>query len=130
MLLHDDEEMTGDEQLAAALNVLANDIHDDSVSAGWWDDGDDKYVLATKLMLVVSEVAEAMEGLRKDSWDDHLPHRKMVEVEVADALIRLLDFSSALNMDIGSAVMEKLEYNRNRLDHKQETRQAAGGKQF
>lgn len=130
MLLHDDEEMTGDEQLAAALNVLANDIHDDSVSAGWWDDGEDKYVLATKLMLVVSEVAEAMEGLRKDQWDDHLPHRKMVEVEVADALIRLLDFSSALNMDIGSAVMEKLEYNRNRLDHKQETRQAAGGKQF
>jgi len=117
-------------KLAAALNVLAGDIHDDAVSAGWWDDGEDKYVLATKLMLVVSEVAEAMEGLRKDQWDDHLPHRKMVEVEVADALIRLLDFSSALNMDIGSAVMEKLEYNRNRLDHKQETRQAAGGKQF
>ena len=130
MLLHDDEEMTGDEQLAAALNVLANDIHDDSVSAGWWDDGDDKYVLGTKLMLVVSEVAEAMEGLRKDLWDDHLPHRKMVEVEVADALIRLLDFAAALNMDIGGAVMEKLEYNRDRLDHKQETRQAAGGKQF
>lgn len=130
MLLHDDEEMTGDEQLAAALNVLANDIHDDSVSAGWWDDGDDKYVLATKLMLVVSEVAEAMEGLRKDQWDDHLPHRKMVEVEVADALIRLLDFATALDMNIGSTVMEKLEYNRNRLDHKQETRQAAGGKQF
>jgi len=116
--------------LISALNVLAGDIHDDSTSAGWWDDGDDKYVLGTKLMLVVSEVAEAMEGLRKDLMDDHLPHRKMVEVETADAMIRLLDFAAALNMDIGSAVLEKMEYNRNRLDHKKETRQAAGGKQF
>ena len=129
-MLNEDEDIIDNSYLAQALNVLAHDIHDDSVSAGWWDDGEDKYVLATKLMLTVSEIAEAMEGLRKDQWDDHLPHRKMVEVEVADALIRLLDFSSALNMDIGSAVMEKLEYNRNRLDHKQETRQAAGGKQF
>ena len=116
--------------LAQALNVLSGEIHDDSTSAGWWDDGDDKYVLATKLMLTVSEIAEAMEGVRKDLMDDHLPHRKMVEVEVADAIIRLLDFAGALNMDIGGAVMEKLEYNRNRQDHKQETRQAAGGKQF
>lgn len=116
--------------LAQALNVLSGGIHDDSTSAGWWDDGGNKYVLATKLMLVVSEVAEAMEGLRKGLMDDHLTHRPMVEVEVADAMIRLLDFAGALNMDIGGAVMEKLEYNRNRLDHKQETRQAAGGKQF
>ena len=123
------EELAIDD-LRLMLNVLSGEIHDDAVSAGWWDDGDDKYVLATKLMLVVSEVAEAMEGLRKDLVDDHLSNRAMVEVEVADALIRLLDFAGALSMDIGGAVMEKLEYNRNRLDHKQETRQAAGGKQF
>lgn len=129
-MLNEEEVIIDGVYLAKALEVLAAGIHDDAVSAGWWDDGDDKYVLATKLMLVVSEVAEAMEGLRKDQWDDHLPHRKMVEVEVADALIRLLDFATALDMNIGSAVMEKLEYNRNRLDHKQETRQAAGGKQF
>ena len=129
-MLNEEPEVTIEEQMAYALNILSYEIHDDSVSAGWWDDGYDKYVLGTKLMLVVSEVAEAMEGFRKNLMDDHLPERKMVEVEVADALIRLLDFAGALNMDIGGAVMEKLEYNRNRLDHKQETRQAAGGKQF
>ena len=129
-MLNEEPEVTIEEQMALALNILSYEIHDDSVSAGWWDDGYDKYVLGTKLMLVVSEVAEAMEGFRKNLMDDHLPKRKMVEVEVADALIRLLDFAGALNMDIGGAVMEKLEYNRNRLDHKQETRQAAGGKQF
>lgn len=44
------------------------------------------------LMLMVSEIAEAMEGERKDLMDDHLPHRKMAEVEMADFIIRLLDF--------------------------------------
>jgi len=129
-MLNEEPEVTREAQLAAALNILAYDIHDDATSAGWWEDGWDNYVLCTKLMLVVSEVSEAMEGLRKSQWDDHLPERKMVEVEVADAIIRLLDFAGVLSMDIGGAVMEKLEYNRNRLDHKQETRQAAGGKQF
>ncbi|XUM19805.1 hypothetical protein ACRAVF_19255 [Bradyrhizobium oligotrophicum S58] len=38
-------------------------------------------------MLIVSEIAEAMEGERKSLMDDHLPHRKMVEVELADTLI-------------------------------------------
>lgn len=43
-------------------------------------------------MLIVSEFAEAMEGHRKNLQDDKLPHRKMLEVEVVDAFIRLLDY--------------------------------------
>ena len=39
-------------------------------------------------MLTISEIAEAMEGERKNLMDDHLPHRKMAEVEIADAYIR------------------------------------------
>lgn len=45
------------------------------------------------LQLVVTEIAEATEGERKNLMDDHLPHRKMGEVELADALIRLLDMA-------------------------------------
>lgn len=37
--------------------------------------------------------AEAMEGERKGLMDDHLPHRPMAEVELADALIRLFDYA-------------------------------------
>ena len=43
------------------------------------------------LQLVNTEISEATEGERKNLMDDHLPHRKMGEVELADALIRLLD---------------------------------------
>lgn len=54
--------------------------------------------------------------------DDHLPHRPMAEVELADALIRILDFAGMKGYDLGGAVREKLDYNRTRNDHKKENR--------
>jgi hypothetical protein len=82
------------------------------------------------LMLTVTELAEAMEGVRKDLMDDHLPHRKMEEVEIADAIIRLLDYCGGRGLDIGGAVQEKMAYNRVRADHKRESRLKANGKKF
>ena len=69
------------------------------LNAKWWmdlDTGKPKVLdLGERVMLVVSELGEAMEGHRKDKWDDHLPHRKMVEVELADVVIRLFDMMGA-----------------------------------
>ena len=42
------------------------------------------------LCLIHSEISEAMEGARKDLMDTHLTHRSMMEVELADAIIRIL----------------------------------------
>lgn len=109
-------------------------------ASGWWLDtetGEDvrtwpkKFFtlwVGTKLMLVVTEVAEAMEGHRKNLPDDKLPHRPMLEVELADALIRILDLAGGLGFDIAGAVMEKLAFNQQRPDHKLENRTAKGGK--
>lgn len=44
-----------------------------------------------KIMLAISELSEALEGHRKNLQDDKLPHRKMIEVELADAVIRTFD---------------------------------------
>lgn len=82
------------------------------------------------LMLTVSELAEAMEGDRKDLMDDKLPHRKMFEVEIADTFIRLFDLAGRHNLDLDGAIREKMEYNRVRKDHKPEARKAAGGKRY
>ena len=60
--------------------------------------------------------------------DDHLPHRRMVEVELADAIIRIADLAGALGCDIEGAIREKREYNRQRADHKLEARNSANGK--
>ena len=71
-----------------------------------------------------------MEGDRKNLMDDHLPHRKMIEVELADAVIRIGDLAGKLGLDLGGAIDEKLVYNRNRADHKKENRLQEGGKKY
>lgn len=45
-----------------------------------------------QLMLVTTELSEAMEGARKNLMDDHLPQYKMEHVEIIDAFIRELDY--------------------------------------
>ena len=57
--------------------------------------------------------------------DDHLPHRQMVEVDLADAIIRIGDLAVYLSLDLGGT---KLEYNRRRADHKPENRAMARGR--
>lgn len=109
------------------VNELANHCYNQSKNAGWHDSPRE---IGTMLMLIVSEIAEAMEGDRKDLMDDHLPHRKMVEVELADAVIRIGDLAGKLDLDLGGAIDEKLEYNLNRSDHKKENRLQDGGKKY
>lgn len=116
--------------MGADINRLVNYCFNQSHTAGWWDGvrSGDPFVQGTKLMLIVTELAEAMEGMRKGKMDDHLPHRRMMEVELADAVIRICDLAGALNMDLGGAVMEKLQYNLTRADHQRENRAKDDGK--
>ena len=109
------------------IREIQKQIHKQNVDMGWWDKPREK---GTLLMLVVSEVAEAMEGERKNLMDDHLPHRKMAEVELADAVIRILDYAEAHGYDVQSAMVEKIAYNRTRADHQKENRVKPGGKEF
>ena len=82
------------------------------------------------LCLIHSEISEAMEGHRKNLMDDKLPHRSMLEVELADAVIRICDMCGGLGLDLEGAIYEKLEYNKNRADHKIENRLSENGKKF
>ena len=83
-----------------------------------------------RCMLIVTEIAEAFEGERKNLMDDKLPHRRMPEVELADALIRIFDYAGEHGYDLGDALIEKLEYNRKREDHTLEARLGPNGKKF
>lgn len=81
-----------------------------------------------RLMLVVSEIVEAFEGERKNLMDDKLPHRRMPEVELADALIRIFDYAEEQGYDIGGAMKEKMAYNAVREDHTNASRLGLNGK--
>lgn len=128
-----------------SIGKLQKDIHDSNAVAGWWTDltsGTNlveearkgtrlgKAIVAEKLCLIHSEVSEAMEGARKNLPDDKLPHRPMLEVELADAVIRILDLCGALELDLDGAITEKLIFNLTRPDHKIENRKGENGKSY
>lgn len=111
--------------------------HGLAAKSGWWTDrktGEpftvEQVNIAEKLCLIHSEISEAMEGARKNLMDDKLTHRKMLEVELADADKRILDLGGFLNLDIAAATIEKLAFNQSRADHRLENRNAEGGKAF
>ncbi|QYW02503.1 hypothetical protein CPT_Silvanus_029 [Stenotrophomonas phage Silvanus] len=116
------------------VRITQHVCHKFARHSGWWQEYDEmpekyrKYFIGTKLALVHSEASEALEGVRKNLPDDHLPHRPMGEVEAADVIIRLLDLAGAMGWDVAGAMIEKLAYNQQRPDHKPEARQGDGGK--
>lgn len=135
-------------ETVASLHQLQQEIHAANVKAGWWTDLSaipeqaslvrhihrgtrlGKAIVAEKLALVHSEVSEALEGARKNLQDDKLPHRSMLEVELADAMIRILDLCGAMGFNVAEAMQEKILYNASRKDHQIENRMKAGGKSY
>ncbi|MCL2703870.1 MAG: hypothetical protein FWE91_09725 [Defluviitaleaceae bacterium] len=115
------------------LNEAAKNIHALAVNKGWWEDD---RPLPEILMLCVSELSEALEEYRNKSPDiycdeydeDHcdpcLKHRPAcacnghkpqgVAVELADCIIRILDFCGRKEIDIEAAINAKHEYNKTR----------------
>jgi hypothetical protein len=108
-----------------AINSVQHKMQECSRRNGWPQRED-----GTLIALCHSELSEALEGFRKDLPDDHLPHRPMAEVELADCVIRIMDLCGKKDFRLGDAVAEKHVYNMTRADHKPEARAAAGGKKF
>lgn len=119
-------------EAAELINDFGAQIH--GFNAKWWVDPITEQPIERNvgeiLALIHSEISEALEGHRKSLMDDHLPHRKMFEVELADAMIRIFDAAYGLNCDLGGAFIEKLQYNLTREDHKIEARRQANGKKY
>jgi hypothetical protein len=117
---------------SSAINSLSSRCH--VANNNWWTNIETGEPIQRNvgelLMLCVSELAEAMEGHRKNLMDDKLPHRKMIEVELVDTLIRIFDIGGGLDLDLGGAFVEKMDYNATRADHKREQRLAVNGKKY
>lgn len=114
------------------LRDITADIH--SLNLRWWKNLYTNETLfrnrGEMLMLMVSELSEAMEGERKNLQDKHLPYRRAAEVELADCIIRILDYAGGLGYDIAGALIDKLIYNASREDHTAAARSQDGGKKW
>lgn len=86
------------------MKKLQEEIHKIAKDKGWWESDRNK---AELLMLVVSELGEALEALRKDDWDNY-------KEELADAVIRILDLCEAQGIDLEIEMIKKIEINKNR----------------
>ncbi|HQP10034.1 MAG TPA: nucleotide pyrophosphohydrolase [Candidatus Omnitrophota bacterium] len=86
------------------LNELARLCHSIAVEKGFWDE---KRNIGEALMLIVTELAEAMEAYRHQ---DDANFRE----ELADTFIRLLDLCGGLHIDIENEIYEKSLHNKKR----------------
>ena len=93
------------------MNELAKEINEINTNNGWnvlqpsqWDD---TYKIPAILALIHSEVSEALEAFRKGD-------RANFDEELADVIIRVLDCSGGLGIDIDAVVRAKLEKNKTR----------------
>lgn len=98
------------------LNDLSKDCHQIAVDHGFWDDLEESVasevlynnMLGNKLMLIVSELSEAQESLRKEEGIERF------EEELVDVFIRTADLCGQLQLDIDAAVLVKMKKNKNR----------------
>ena len=98
------------------LNDYRDRCHALARSKGWYD-GEGERNIGEQLMLVVTEVAEAMEDLRTGSMSlsyDASGKPVGFPIEIADVMIRLFDLAGYLQIDIDDAVDAKIAYNETR----------------
>ena len=107
------------------ITDTAQTAHRVNVANGWWGDRNDiavqgpegrAIVILAALGLVTSEVAEAMEAVRKHNpatWRDTATKDTLAR-ELGGAVVRLMDLAAWLGIDLGQAVVEEIELNATR----------------
>lgn len=111
------------------IKEISKQINDNANAKGFWDNGMN---IPEKLMLIVSEVSEAMEAdrngilmefgiqsineVRDDFFEEDFKYyvKDTVEDELADACIRIFDLAFEMKIDLSAHIEAKVRYNANR----------------
>lgn len=114
------------------IKDIAKEIHQTACEKGFWDE---QRNVGELLMLVTSELSEALEADRKGRFAKIEDYKKFhdkpeyeplikdafqhfikdtFEDEIADAVIRLFDLAEGMGIDLETHIMLKLAYNKTR----------------
>lgn len=93
---------------------MAIELHKTAIEKGFWPEEIDDIFVAKQLMMIVSEVVEAMEAIRKDKGEQEIAK------EFADIIIRTLDLYAGIveagytRESLDYIIKEKSDFNKTR----------------
>jgi NTP pyrophosphatase (non-canonical NTP hydrolase) len=96
------------------LDQMAIDLHKAAVEKGFWPEDVDDIFVAKQCMMIVSEVTEVMEAVRKDKGGEEIAK------EFADIIIRTLDLYAGMveagytRESLDYILKQKVDYNKTR----------------
>jgi len=96
---------------------LMAEIHTMCEGKGFWPDHairDTNWFKLSRVALMHEELSECVHGIRKGLMDDKLPQFTMETCELADTVIRILDYAEAYNLPLFDAIQRKVRYNSSR----------------
>jgi NTP pyrophosphatase (non-canonical NTP hydrolase) len=117
------------------IKEIATEIHSVNVEKGFWPEDKKSRNVGELLMLVTSELGEALEAHRKSAFADVEKYKAALEAvdgsimpaahfkthmkdtfedEIADAVIRLLDLAEGLEIDLEFHIRHKVDFNKTR----------------
>ena len=94
------------------LKTLEAAMHRFVESKGWY--APDSPRPQTPKNLAISLVLEASEALEHFQWDEVCADKNELAGELADVMLYLLQLASVSDIDLGQAVLDKLEVNHER----------------
>lgn len=104
------------EEFVDLFDKFSEEIQHNSAAHGFWDAGHTRNK-AEMIALMHSELSEALEAIRSGfdtTMDEHCPEYRSVEIELADCMIRIMDFAYGFDLDVGRAMFAKHKFNINR----------------